>query len=244
MKIFRLSAILVMLLAIVAGPAAADIYIEQKTEHVGSSSSSSETSSISKMWISDGAIRIEEADGKSIHITDLRNNRLITLDTEKKEYVVIPLDQVRSDLEKASARMKDQMRLAWDIKSIEGIREISGYTCVGIRFRGQGGFSNRTERISLTIDYWITNETEASVDVFLRVMDTIGLKQNPFIDERVLDELRSLGGYPIETITSIKMGTIDDRIEQTVLKMETVNVGAGFYAVPSGYTEAQPTQQR
>ena len=70
------------------------------------------------------------------------------------------------------------------------------------------------------------------------------VRKMPLIDERVLDELRSLGGYPIETITSIKMGTIDDRIEQTVLKMEMVNVGAGFYAVPSGYTEAQPTQQR
>jgi hypothetical protein len=244
MRYPRFVAVTVILAALSAAPALADIYIEQYTKHSGSSGSSSEPEGLTKMWISEWGIRIVESDGKIIHITDLAGNRLVTIDTEKKEYFEIQLDQVRADLERASARMKQQLRISWDVVDLNQTQVISGFNCRALRFVGSGGYGGSHDQMEITIDFWLSSDTDASMDVFLRLMDAIGMGQNPFVDSRIISELRRAGGFPIKTVTNIKMGTINDRIEQTVQKIEHVAASPSLFQIPAGYDEAKAPPRR
>lgn len=245
MKVTRMASALMLLVVLLAAPAGADVYIEQYNSHTGSSQSSGAASGLTKMWIADNAIRIEEADGGVVHITDLTTSRLITLDTAKREYFVIPLEQVRQDLGRASARLKEQMQISWRIDRIGEESIVSGFVCMPIVFRGQGRLLQGSgyKPLDITIEFWVSKETPVSYGVFQRMMDAIGIAQNPFMDSEILSQLRDLGGYPVQTITSIKLDTIDDRIEQTVRDIQEIAHDPSLFAIPAGYSEADAPAQ-
>lgn len=238
MRLSKTIAFAAVCLSLLALPTVADVYIEQNTKHTGNRGSDRDANVDTRMWISANAIRAENVDGDVIHITDLANNRLITLDKEEKEYFIIPLDRVRSDLERASSRMRRQLSISWEQTRLGQSQEISGYLCRGIRFVGKGGFGD-AGKVEITLEFWVSDEANASIDIFIRQMTALGLEANPFVSDMVLDELKRIGGYPIKTITSIKMGAIDDVIEQTVSKIDIVNVASDFYEIPDDFTKAE-----
>ncbi len=226
-------------------PAHADIYIEQLNKHSGASSSSQAGSGITKMWIAQQAIRVEEPGGKTIHITDLEGSRLITLDMTKREYFIIPLQQVRSDLERASARMRQRMQISWQIEHPGTTMEVSGHLCKPIVFRGSGSMDRGTNisPLEITIEFWIGEDVPVTFDAFLRLMDVIGAGQNPFMDDTILREIRGLEGFPMRTVTSIRMESINDQIEQIVQEIHELDYDPNLYAIPAGFREADKPPQ-
>ena len=245
MNVIRMASALTLLIALLAAPVGADVYIEQYNSHSGNSQTSGTASGLTKMWIADNAIRIEEADGDVVHITDLTTSRLITLDTAKREYFIIPLEQVREDLGRASARLKEQMQIDWRIDRIGEETIVSGFVCMPIVFRGQGKLLHGSgyKPLDITIEFWVSKETPVSYGIFQRMMDAIGISQNPFMDTEILSQLRDMGGYPVQTITSIKLDTINDRIEQTVKEIQQIGHDPSLFAIPAGYTEADEPPQ-
>jgi len=230
----------VLLGALLAAPAGADVYLEQENSHSGSSTSNQPSSGMTKMWISENSIRIEVSSSGTVHITDLAGARLITLDRTKREFFIIPLEQVRADLKRASERLKQRMHISWRIERIGEQETISGFDCMPIVFRGSGSLEQggNFAPLDISVQFWVSRNTPISYDVFLKLMDVIGISQNPFMDTQVLNELRDLGGYPIKTVTSIKFEGVNDRIEQTVKVIREVEHDPSLYAIPEGYTEA------
>ena len=234
------------LAVLAAAPAAADIYIEQSNRHSGDSSREGEENGITMMWISEQAIRIEEPGRQMVHITDLVNSRLITIDREERQYYVIPLSQVRSDFQRAAAMMRQRMEVSWRVERSAEEAAISGYSCRLLRFHGRGSMTRGDSFVALqiTIDYWMSPEAELDLDVFMRLMSAVGFEQNPFLDQSVLSELRAMEGYPIRTATSISIGSISDEIEQTVELIRVVEVEPGFYEVPADFEQVTTPLRR
>ena len=245
MKKTMLIALAIALTVAMALPARADIYIEQLNQHTGSSSRSESGSGITKMWISEQAIRVEEPGGKTIHITDLEGRRLITLDMTKREYFIIPLEQIRNDLERASARLKERMQITWEVEHPGTTMEVSGYLCRPIVFRGSGEMDRGmgVSPLAITIEFWVSGDAPVSFGAFLKMMDVIGAGQNPFMDATILQEIRNLGGFPIRTVTSIDMESINDRIEQTIQQIREQDFDPNLYAIPAGFREADKPPQ-
>jgi hypothetical protein len=234
-----------MLAALFAPAADADIYIEQLNSHSGTSGHSDSASGLTKMWLSNRAIRVEEPGGQTVHITDLDGSRLITLDMSKREYFIIPLQQVRSDLERASARLKQRMQISWRIEHAAGSQEISGFLCSPVIFLGSGRMDRGRDvaPLNLTIEFWISEQVDADFDVFLKLMDVIGGGQNPFMNAQIISELKKMKGFPIRTVTSINMDSIEDKIEQTVQVIRRLEYDPNLYAIPAGFVEAQRPPQ-
>jgi hypothetical protein len=245
MKRMRIALAAVVLAALSAPQAHADVYIEQLNSHVGGGSQSQSAPGLIKMWLSNRAIRVEEPGGHMVHITDLEGLKLITLDMSKREYFIIPLEQVRSDLERASARLKQRMQISWQIEHPAGSQEISGFLCNPVIFHGSGHMERGPEvaPLNLTIEFWLSDGTGIDFNVFLRLMDAIGGGQNPFMDAMVINELKRMKGFPIRTVTSIKMDSIDDRIEQTVQVVHQLEYDPSLYAIPAGFQEADKPPQ-
>lgn len=241
MKTLRISLVLFALIAVVPTLVSADTYIEQYNKYSGNANPDQPASGLTRMWIGNGHIRVEEPDGKMVHITDLENERLITLDIDKRQYFIFPLSQVRSDLQRVSSRMRQRMKLSWEVERPGGTKNISGFDCRVLRLEGRGRLEGGTgySSLAISIEFWISVEPNLSMDTFFRLMDGIGLGQNPFLDQEVLSELRRMEGYPIQTVTSIRMDSISDRIEQTIREIRDVKHDPDLYAIPTGYVEAE-----
>ena len=236
-----------LVLAVLAtAPVAADVYIEQSNRYSGDSSREGDENGVTRMWIAEQAIRIEEPGQQMVHITDLVNSRLITIDMDEREYYTIPLNQVRSDFQRAATMMRERMEVSWRVERSAEERTISGYSCRLLRFHGRGTMTRGDSFVPLqiTIDYWMSSEAGLDLDIFMRLMSAVGLEQNPFIDQSVLRELRTVEGYPIRTTTSINMGSISDEVEQTVELIRVVDVEPDFYEVPADFEEIRTPLRR
>lgn len=238
MKKLLIMPALVLILAM-AAPLSADIYIEQINR--SSRNTDNSENGVMRMWISEQAVRMEEPDGKTVHITDFANERLITLDNERKAYFVIPLDKVRNDFARASSRLKSRIEMNWRVEWTDKEEMISGFKCKLVRFHGRGTIAKEegVSPLSITIEFWLSNDTGVPADFSDKLFQFLGMRDNPFVDSTVLKELNRIGGYPVKSVTSIEMDSISDTIEQTALNIESVNVEPGFYSVPEGYSLMQ-----
>lgn len=238
-------AVLIALVAI-SLPLKADIYIEQENKGSKNSATEADKDSTIKMWISEKAIRVEEPGGKMINIVDLENRQLITLDLENKEYFVIPLSDVHESFAKASANLKRRMQMKWRVENLDGRETISGYECYRVRFHGIGEITqnNQKDEMKVTLDYWLCSDTPVPEDLSKKLLEVMGMNNNPLIDQAIYKELASLKGYPVKFVTTMERGVTTDTVEQTVTKIEDVTVADGFYSIPQGFSEVNSPVNR
>jgi hypothetical protein len=233
------SLILFLILVAVVVPLKADIYIEQENKGSKTSASEAGQDTLIKMWISDKAIRVEEPGGKMANIVDLENRQLITLDLTNKEYFVIPLDDVHSSFVKASTNLKRRMNMKWRVETLEGVEKVAGYDCVKVRFTGLGEITanNKKSQMKVVLDYWLASGTPVPDDLAAKLLEVMGMNNNPLIDQAIYKELAALKGYPLKFVTTMERGHSTDVIEQKVTKIEDVTVADGFYSIPMGFQE-------
>lgn len=220
-------------------PLKADIYIEQENKGSKTSATEADKDSRIKMWISEDSIRVEEPGGKMVNIVDLANRQLITLDTENKEYFVIPLSEVHESFAKASANLKRRMKMKWRVENLSDTETVSGYNCMRVRFHGLGEITanSQVSEMKVTLDYWLSSGTPVPDDLSVKLLEVMGMNNNPLIDQAIYKELASLKGYPVKFVTTMERGSSTDVVEQTVTRIEEVTVEDGFYSVPMGYAE-------
>jgi hypothetical protein len=227
------------LLVCAAATASADIYLEQvsKSSRVHAADKSGE--GLTRMWFSDQAIRIEEPGGTMINITDFRSDQLITIDHQNREYFTIPLSQVRDDLARASAGLKRRMQMNWRVEPTDESEIIAGYACKIIRFHGRGEIIQKSgsSPMKITMTYWVAEKAPVPAGLTRRLMDIMGLQDNPFVDSAVIGELTRMGGYPLKFRTTVEMDSITDEVEQTVTKIEVQQVPPDFYRAPANFKE-------
>lgn len=230
------------MLLLVAAVSTADVYLEQVSRTSRASTSEGGGDSTTRIWFSDNAIRIEEPGGTMANITDFRADQLITLDLQNREYFSIPLSQVRDDLARASAGLKRRMQMNWRVETTDETETIAGYPCRVIRFHGRGEIvqERSSSPMKITMTYWVAENAPVPAELTRRLMDIMGLQDNPFVDSAVLGELRRLGGYPLKFRTTVEMDSITDEVEQTVTKLEVREIGPEFYKVPAEFKEIQP----
>ena len=228
------------------GMAHADVYVEKSNKSLGDSRSGSKQEWITKMWISDSAIRIEESEGEMINIMDFQNMKLITLDSKNKEFFVIPLDQVQKDFVRETANLKRRMNLNWRVEEVEGIEEIAGYESKLFRFHGRGDVlqNKKNAEMKITMSLWVSDATPASSATSEHLLEVMGLDKNPFVSEAVLNELKRIGGFHMKAIIESEMDGKKQGIEQTVIAMSEIDASRDLYSIPSGYKEVSSPVNR
>ena len=245
MKKFIKLAILLVIIA-VALPLKADIYVEQENKGTKTTASEAGDESTIKMWISEKAIRVEEPGGKMVNIVDLENSQLITLDTENKEYFMIPLSDIHSSFAKASTNLKRRMKMSWRVETLEGIEKILDYDCVKVRFTGLGEITTNSKKseMKVTLDYWLSSDTPMPDEFSQKLLEVMGMNNNPLVDPAIYKELAALKGYPLKFVTTMERGVTKDVVEQTVTKIEEVTVADGFYSIPAGFEQVSSPATR
>ena len=233
---------LVLLLAalvIAAVPASADIYIEKASKSLGNTGGDGTKEWVTKMWISDSRIRIEEPEGNMINITDFSQRSLTTLDTENKQFFVISLDQVQRDFIRSTARLKDSIDMNWRVEAVQDGGEIAGYPTKLVRFHGLGTMSagSGQNELRITMSIWVSDEVPGLTSVADRILEVMGLDKNPFIGAAVLEELKRLGGFHLKAIVESEMDGKVQGVEQTVLLLEEIAAEPGRFEIPSGFEE-------
>lgn len=227
-----------LLITLFATAAHADIYLEQKT----TSKKNSGEETLTSMYISNSAIRVEEPGGKIVNITDFQGKQLITLDTDNKEFFAIPLSQIKEDLRRGAGHFRNAVDMNWRMEVSPETREIAGYQTRKYVFHGRGEARNRqgSGGVSITLELWIGEGVPVPESINQRILDALGIDQNPFVDTAVVDEIRKLGGYPLRSVTTIEMDTVNDVIEQEVILLTQVEADPSRYHIPSEYQEIEP----
>jgi hypothetical protein len=218
--------------------AAADVYLEQVTK----SEKNGGEKSLSKMYIGDGAIRIEEPGGKMVNITDFVGDRLITLDVDNKEYFTIPLEQIKQDIGQASAYFRKAVQMSWRVEDAGASDTIAGYQTRKIVFHGRGTATQQggeNSEISITLAFWISEEVPVPAGINNRILDALGIEQNPFVTPAIVSELRKLSGYPLRTLTSIDMASVKDEITQEVTLISKIEDDPRRYEIPENFQQVE-----
>jgi hypothetical protein len=228
---------IIALLLLITPITFADVYLEQVTKN---KKNNEETTT--KLYISENAVRIEEPDGKIINITDFQSQRLITLDTENKEFFTIPLSQIKEDLARGAAHFRNSVSMNWRVEDSSERETIAGHNTRKIVFHGRGEAKNSQsagDAISITLELWIANTVPLPEGINSRILDALGFEQNPFVDAVVVGEIKRMGGYPLRSITSIKMATVEDEITQEVLLVSEIAPDPQRFAIPADYKEIE-----
>lgn len=246
MKTRNVMFLLVAVSMLMAASAGADIYVEKASKAIGNTGGDGTQEWVTRMWISENRIRVEEPEGNMVNITDFNARTLTTLDVENNEYFVISLDQVQQDFIRSTAQLKDRIDMNWRVEAVQDGGVIAGYPTQLIRFHGLGTMSagNGTNELRITMSIWVSDQVPGMTAVSDRILEVMGLDKNPFIGTAVLDEIKRLGGFHLKAVIESEMDGKVQGVEQSVLLLEEIEDDPTRFEIPSGFAEVSAPTTR
>lgn len=211
-------------LLLAAGP---NVYFEQQT--VTSTDGHSEGPGVlSRVWYAGRRIRLEAGDvsGGPAFLLQLDRGKAYRLDPAEKAATEIDLERLRSDAEldlsMAGDLMGGEEEGSARTSALKIPKNIAGYACQGYRIRSGAA----------TMDLYVTSQIPLGVDAFAELLDWMGASQAL---RGILDEVRKLPGFPLETRSRV---TVMEKVHETRSTVTKVKVGpqpASLFEVPRDY---------
>jgi hypothetical protein len=205
----------------------ANVYFEQQT--VTSTDGRSDGSGVlSRVWYAGRRMRLEagDAEGGPAFILQLDRGKAYRLDPVEKLATEIDLERLRSsaqmDLSVAGDLMGGDEEGAGRAAALRTPKTIAGYPCAGYRIRAG----------SAVMDLYMTEDIPLGVESFAELLDWTGASQAL---RGILDEVRKLPGFPLETRSRV---SVMGRVHETRSTVTKVRVGPqpeALFSVPGDY---------
>jgi hypothetical protein len=217
-----------LLLELAARPAApAEVYFEQTTL-VRDRAGGDAPGVLSRVWYAGRRMRLEpgEARGGPALVLRLDRGKAYRIDPERKLAVEL-------DLERLRARAQMDLALAGELMGgaggtsrtaeLPGGKIVAGYSCRGYRITAGGGAS---------MDLYVSKAVPLGVDAFVDFLEWSGASRAL---GGLLDEIRRLPGFPLQTRSRVPvMGEVQETVS-TVTKVTLGPFPAGLFEPPAGY---------
>jgi len=205
----------------------AEVYFEQRT-YMREDGAAPGPGVLSRVWFAGSRMRMEAGDapGGPALVLRLDEGRAWRIEPERK--IALEIDPAR-----LRARAHMDASVAGDLMggSEEGSarttplpagKTVAGYACRGFRIKAS----------SLVMDVFVTDAVPLTVEAFADFVEWSGASQSL---GGLLQEIRRLPGFPLETHTRV---TVLGQVRETVSTVTKVRVGphpAAVFEVPSGY---------
>jgi hypothetical protein len=220
-----------LLLAQLAAPlllaGGANVYFEQQTV-TSTDGRSAGAGVLSRVWYGGRRMRLEagDAEGGPAFILQLDRGKAFRLDPAEKTATEIDLERLRSsaqmDLSVAGDLMGSDEEGTGRTAALRTPKTIAGYACAGYRIKTG----------SAIMDLYVTRDIPLSVESFAELLDWTGASESL---RGVLDEVRKLPGFPLETRSRVSvMGKVHET-RSTVTKVKVGPLPASLFDVPRDY---------
>lgn len=182
----------------------------------------------SRVWYAGRRMRLESGDveGGPAFILQLDRGKAYRVDPAERVATEIDLERLRSsaqmDLSVAGDLMGGDEEGAGRTAALRTPKTIAGYRCDGYRIKAG----------SALMDLYVTQQIPLGVESFAELLDWTGASQAL---RGVLDEVRKLPGFPLETHSRVSvMGKVHET-RATVTKVRVGPQPATLFEVPRGY---------
>lgn len=209
MSVLRQGCITALLVFGLAGTVAADIRVE-----VRESVNDAEPVPVVH-WF--GASRTLRDDGDRFIISRLDQGKTYIVDREKRQYRVVPLElEERPDSPEV------------EVTRTDNVREIGEWTARRYRISGPA-------TRDLTIDIWVSEETQVDVAAFRRLMVRLGNRQG----SEWLKAYSEIEGFPVMQQVQLERPGIRLRSESRVVAIEETEPEPGTYSPPEDFKQVR-----
>ncbi|NIM58879.1 MAG: DUF4412 domain-containing protein [Candidatus Aminicenantes bacterium] len=184
-----------------------------------------------KTWIAKNKMREDMAESSIIVRLDL--NKIYTIDHSTKTYSEINLPV---EIEKAVPPEAKQMMDVMQTKS-SSVREtaeaqtIRDWLCQ--KFLVEVEISMMEMNIPMAMEIWASRDLGIDLSAYKKFSDAI-LSLNPFT-KGLSEEFKKIQGYPVLTISSVKMMGTETKEREEVISVEKKDVPSKTYNLPRGY---------
>ncbi len=220
--------------ALLAAKPAADVYFEQ-TVVTSADGKAGAAGVVSRVWYAGRKMRMEaggDPDGPAF-ILRIDSGKAYRVNPAERSVVEIDLEALRTRSQMDLAMAGDLMGGADEPRTtpLKAPRTIAGYACRGYRISGG----------SATMDVYVAPDAPIGVDTFAEFLEWSGAAQAM---GGMLDEIRRLPGFPLETRTRVD---VMGRVHETLSTVTVLKVGplpATLFEPPSDYrlTREDPSE--
>jgi hypothetical protein len=219
---------LLPLIALLLAPARpAGVYFEQRT-YAREDGAAPGPGVLSRVWFAGSRMRMEAGDapGGPALVLRLDTGQAYRIEPERKVALEIDPARLRArahmDASVAGDLMGGSEEGSARTSSLPAGKTVAGYPCRGYRIKAP----------SLVMDVFVTDALPLTVDAFADFLEWSGASQSL---GGLIQEIRRLPGFPMETHTRV---TVLGQVRETVSTVTKVKVGphpAAVFEVPSGY---------
>ena len=205
----------------------ADYYYEQQKINSGPRG---EKTSLSKTWITNGKIRVDEKD--SITIVDTAKNSVIIINPNNKTYSQMTLDRFRDMVLVAMKNLKKFMKSNNNGVKITVTGEtkvIGGYPCYKVIM----------DMFGMKTINWYTKKIDIPKDVYLEFSKLTMTKED--FDAMVNNpEFKKIQGFPVESIRNINIMGINMKKVTKLIKFAKMSIPSSIFNYNlSGFTKIE-----
>lgn len=204
-----------------------NVYFEQQTV-TSTDGHSDGTGVVSRVWYAGRRMRLEAGDAEAgpAFILQLDRGKAYRVDPAEKVATEIDLERLRSstqmDLSVAGDLMGGDEEGGGRTAALRTPKTIAGYRCAGYRIKAG----------STVMDMYVTEDIPLGVESFAELLDWTGASQSL---RGILDEVRKLPGFPLETRSRV---SVMGKVHETRATVTRVKVGpqpSSLFEVPRGY---------
>jgi hypothetical protein len=180
---------------------------------------------VSRVWYAGRRMRMEAGEGGEALVLRLDEGKAFRIDPERQEVLEIPLEQLR-------ARSQMDLSTAGDLMGIQEGRPKSAVLRVT---KTVAGYPCRVYRVtagSTVMDLCVSSKVPLGISAFTDFLEWSGATESM---GDLLDALKALPGFPLETRTRV---TVMDTVHETLSTVTVVKVGPhapALFEPPAGY---------
>jgi hypothetical protein len=205
----------------VAQAGGTELYFEQKTSTLVGGKADTQ---LARVWFSGQRMRLETGSGALILRLD--QGRGFRLDPTERVAWQLDLEALRAqsqrDLSLAEGLLPGGGAEPARTKPMPGSRTIAGHICRGYQIASPAS----------TMQVWTARDVPASMETFSEFLTWTGANESL---SSLLDALRALPGFPLETITSVDFGGRKIETRTTVTKLVIQRNPSARFEIPRGY---------
>jgi hypothetical protein len=221
--------IAVALLVLTAGTLAAqDVYLETSVEMPSPPGQQAPRQGQVKMWSSADKTRIEQNLTRvSAVITRKDLGKRWVINDAAKTYIEQPLAPPD---DAATAALMSAANIQVDIKATGNTKKIGEWNCQEYVLTVSGP-------MPMVMQIWASPDVKIDTASFYAKMSE-GPGRNPMMGPMV-EKMRTITGYPVQTITKVMMGEQAMEMTSTLQKVSLENIDPALFELPAGYAKRE-----
>lgn len=184
-----------------------------------------------KTWIAKNKMREDMAESSIIVRLDL--NKIYTIDHSKKTYSEIDLPvEIDKVFPPEAKQMMDVMQIkSSSIREVPETQTIRGWWCQ--KFLVEVEISMMEMNLPMKMEIWASKQLGIDLNAHKKFSSAI-LSLNPFTKD-LSEKFNKIEGYPVLTISSMKMMGTETKEREEVVSVEKKDVPAKTFNLPKGY---------